>query len=115
MEQYIIPAAATIIVAIIEAVAARERKNEKKQRESAAAREEQDRQNREAKDEAHEKLMVMLIQSSWASIALSEATAHALQRGHTNGDMETTLDYATKVKHEQKEFLTKLGIHSILE
>ena len=115
MEQYIIPAAAAVIVAIIEAIAARERKRNKRDREDAAEKEAQDRSLREEKYQANEQLLVMLIQTSWASIALSEATAHALQRGHTNGDMEAALEYATKVKHEQKEFLTKLGIHSILE
>ena len=32
-----------------------------------------------------------------------------------NGDMHAALDYAAKVKHEQKDFLTKQGIQAILE
>lgn len=34
---------------------------------------------------------------------------------HCNGDMHAAIDYAAKVKHEQKEFLTKQGIQAILE
>ena len=60
----------------------------------------------------------MLIQSTTASIALGEATARAVQRipdAHCNGDMHAALDYAAKVKHEQKDFLTALGIHALYE
>lgn len=58
----------------------------------------------------------MLIQSTTASIALGEATARAVQRipdAHCNGDMHAALDYAAKVKHEQKDFLTALGIQAL--
>lgn len=107
MEQYVIPAAAMIVVAIIEAVAARERRNAKKEREEVAE---------QRKDQ--EDLMVLMIQGNWAAIALGEATARAVQRipdAHCNGDMHAALDYAAKVKHEQKDFLTKQGIESIYE
>ena len=40
---------------------------------------------------------------------------HAMQRGHTNGDMETALAYATDIKHKQKDFLAKQGIHALLD
>ena len=52
------------------------------------------------------------------AIALGEATARAVQRipdAHCNGDMHAALDYAAKVKHEQKDFLTRQGIESIYE
>lgn len=107
MEQYVIPAVAMIVVAIIEAVAARERRNAKKEREEVAE---------QRKDQ--EDLMVLMIQGNWAAIALGEATARAVQRipdAHCNGDMHAALDYAAKVKHEQKDFLTKQGIESIYE
>lgn len=103
MAEYIIPAAAMVAVAIIEAVAARDRKQVKKDRE-----EEQQRR----KDQ--QELVVLLIQSSGAAIALGEATAHALQRGHTNGDTEAALEYATTIKHKQKDFLTRQGVHDML-
>ena len=53
--------------------------------------------------------------STRASIALGEATAHAMQRGHTNGDMEAALKYAADVKHEQKDFLAEQGIHNLFD
>ena len=107
MEQYVIPAAAMVLVAIIEAMAARERRNAKKEREEEAE---------QRKDQ--EELIVLLIQGNWAAIALGEATARAVQRipdANCNGDMHAALDYAAKVKHDQKDFLTRQGIESIYE
>lgn len=69
----------------------------------------------EEKNKAQQKLMVLLVQSTRASIALGEATAHAMQRGHTNGDMEAALKYASDVKHSQKDFLAEQGIHNIFD
>lgn len=69
----------------------------------------------EEKSKAQQKLMVLLVQSTRASIALGEATAHAMQRGHTNGDMEAALKYASDVKHSQKDFLAEQGIHNIFD
>ena len=74
--------------------------------------EEEEKQRREAQDK-REKLHEVN-----AAIALGEATARAVQRipdAHCNGDMHAALDYAAKVKHEQKDFLTRLGIESIYE
>lgn len=107
MVEYIIPAAAGVVVAIIEAVAARDRRNAKKEREAEA---------KQRKDQ--EELVVLLIQGNWAAIALGEATARAVQRipdAHYNGDMKDALKYATDVKHKQKEFLAKQGVHAALE
>lgn len=67
------------------------------------------------KSQAQQRLMVLLVQSTRASIALGEATAHAMQRGHTNGDMEAALKYAADVKHSQKDFLAEQGIHNIFD
>ena len=47
-----------------------------------------------------------------------EATARAVQRipdAHCNGDMHAALDYAAKIKHAQKDFLTSQGIHAIID
>lgn len=107
MVEYIIPAAAGVVVAIIEAVAARDRRNAKKEREAEA---------KQRKDQ--EELVVLLIQGNWAAIALGEATARAVQRipdAHCNGDMKDALKYAADVKHKQKEFLAKQGVHAALE
>ena len=72
----------------------------------------------EEREHAREELQLLAIQSTNAAIALAEATAKAVQRipdAKCNGDMHAALDYAAKVKHEQKDFLTKQGIQAILE
>ena len=38
---------------------------------------------------------------------------NALKNGHANGETEAALQYAQKIKHEQKDFLTEQGIHAI--
>lgn len=51
-----------------------------------------------------------------ASMALAEATAQAVQRipdAHCNGDMHKALDYAAKVKNDQKDFLRKRAIDNM--
>lgn len=73
---------------------------------------------REERERNREKLDMVILKSTTASLALGEATAKAVQRipdAHCNGDMHSALDYATKVKNEQKDFLTSLGIHALHE
>lgn len=73
---------------------------------------------REEQDKAQKDLIVLLVQSTNASIALGEATARAVQRipdAHCNGDMHAALEYATSVKHKQKDFLTKQGVDALLD
>ena len=56
--------------------------------------------------------------SHWTMFALGEATAKAVQRipdAHCNGDMHAALDYASKVKHAQREVVSRCGIKSIVE
>ena len=67
------------------------------------------------KEQARQELILLLVQSTRASIALGEATAHAMQRGHTNGDLEAALAYATEIKHKQKDFLARQGVHALLD
>lgn len=70
----------------------------------------------EEREKAREEHEIFMIQGTNAAIALGEATARAVQRipdAHCNGDMHAALEYATKVKHEQKDFLTKQGIHAL--
>ena len=86
----------------------KQREKEEAEREKKAEKRERDR----------EKLDLLLLQTTAASIALGEATARAVQRipdAHCNGDMHKALEYAAKVKHDQKDFLTSLGIHSLHE
>lgn len=72
----------------------------------------------EEREKAREQNELFLIKNTSAAIALGEATARAVQRipdAHCNGDMHAALEYAAKVKHEQKDFLTKQGIHALYE
>lgn len=67
---------------------------------------------------AQQDLFLIIVQSTRASIALGEATAKAVQRipdAHCNGDMRTALEYATNIKHKQKEFLDRQGISALLD
>ena len=64
------------------------------------------------KNEDQQELILILVQSTRASIA------KAVQRipdAHCNGDMHSALEYATSIKHKQKEFLDRQGIHALLD
>lgn len=70
----------------------------------------------EAREKAREKNEVLIIKGMGAAIALGEATAEAIQRipdAHCNGDMHAALEYARKVKHEHKEFLTEQSVQAL--
>ncbi len=77
---------------------------------------EKEEKKREALDEAREKNEFMLIKCVGAAIALGEATAKAVQRipdANCNGDMHEALEYAQKIKHEQKDFITRQSIEHL--
>ena len=79
---------------------------------------EDDEEVQDKKNNGQKELVLILVQSTRAAIALGEATARAVQRipdAHCNGDMHRALDYATNVKHTQKEFLEKHGINALLD
>ena len=87
-------------------------RDKKKERE-----EEQRRKAAADREKAYEELMLIMIESNGAAIALAEATARAVQRipdAHCNGDMHAALDYAATVKHKQKDFLAKQGVNAIV-
>lgn len=70
----------------------------------------------EKKDEARRKNEVILIESVNAALALSEATARAVQRipdAQCNGDMHAALDYADQIKHKHRDFMTEQGINAL--
>ena len=72
----------------------------------------------EEREKNREELNRLQVKTNMASIALCEATARAVQRipdAHCNGDMTAALDYVKAVKHEEKDFLTGLGIHALYE
>ena len=85
----------------------------------AAVREKQERKlerERQNRDENRREFEKNLLATSNAALALGEATARAVQRipdAHCNGDMHAALNYAAKIKHEQRDFLTAQGIDSI--
>ena len=84
----------------------------------AERRMEKRQKERDVKEEAREKNELLNVQATWAAVALAEATARAVQRipdAKCNGDMHAALEYAAKVKHDQKDFLAKQGIHALHE
>lgn len=68
------------------------------------------------KDAARIQNEIIVIEGVNAAIALGEATARAVQRipdAHCNGDMHQALDYAAKIKHKHKDFMTAQGVDAI--
>jgi len=105
-----------LIIAVIEWRAAVDRKQAKKDREAAMQRAAEEKKHREEQDKNHEQLMRHIISNQNAVGSLVEATARAVQRipdAHCNGDMTTALDKVRQVKDDEREFLAKLGIHSL--
>lgn len=88
-------------------------------REAKREKEQEERHKKEAeREKAREELQILTIQGVSAAIALGEATAKAVQLipdAHCNGDMHDALNYAIKIKHKQKDFLTRMGIASVVE
>ena len=81
------------------------------ERRIAGKQREQDR-----KDEARRQNEIIVIEGVNAAIALGEATARAVERipdAHCNGDMHRALEYAEKIKHKHKDFMTEQGVDSI--
>lgn len=70
-------------------------------------------QLREEKELAREQNQILMIQSIGASLALGEATAHAIQTGKCNGEMTSALKYAQETKHAHKEFMTAQSVKSL--
>lgn len=86
-----------------------------------AEKERKERKARQAKvderERAREQSELCIINCINASLALGEATARAVQRipdAHCNGDMHAALEYAQKVKHEQKDFLNEQAIKAVV-
>lgn len=68
---------------------------------------------REEKELAREQGQIFLIQSVGASLALGEATANAIKNNRCNGEMTAALDYAQKVKHAHKDFMTAQSVKNL--
>ena len=94
-----------------------ERQIQKRDEKNSKQREQRQKQIDE-KEAAREQNLFLILQSVNAAIALGEATARAVQRipdAHCNGDMHAALDYVMKIKHEQKDFLTKQGLQGMYD
>lgn len=89
------------------------------QREEADKAERRRRQAiQDEREKAREQNELYIIRSLGATMALSEATARAVQRipdAHCNGDMKAALEYATKIKHQQKDFLHEQAVHGLYD
>lgn len=75
------------------------------------------RREREEKEKAREQFEINLLEQINATMALSEATAKAVQRipdAHCNGDMHAALKYAEDTKKRQRNFLNEKGIQAIM-
>ncbi len=87
----------------------------------AKKREDEEKERRkveEKREKLREQQELLLVQGVGAAIALGEATAKAVQRipdANCNGDMHAALEYAAKVKHEQKDFLARQGIEALYD
>ena len=96
-----------------ETARAEEDAKREKAREAEEAKLEAERTKQENSRKVFEK---NLLASKNAALAVSEATARAVQRipdAHCNGDMHAALNYAAKIKHEQRDFLAAQGIDNI--
>lgn len=94
------------------------RETSKSRTKSERLRKKPGREDMERRENLRQQQEFYLVQGVNAAIALGEATAKAVQRipdAHCNGDMHAALEYASKVKHAQKDFLAKQGINSIYE
>lgn len=93
------------------------RAEEEARREKARAAEDAKLEAERTKQENSRKVFEKnLLASTNAALAVSEATARAVQRipdAHCNGDMHAALNYAAKIKHEQRDFLAAQGIDNI--
>ena len=72
----------------------------------------------EENERNREKLQMLQIKCTMATMTATEATARAVQRipdAHCNGDMTAALKYVKEVKEDQKAFLTELGIHALFD
>ena len=75
-----------------------------------------EREDAEKREKARELYEIYLMKTVQASLALGEATASAIERipdAKCNGDMHAALEYAKKVKHEQKDFLNEQAIRAL--
>ncbi len=74
------------------------------------------RKELDAKEENREQLQYMTVKALDGALALSEATARAVQRipdAKCNGDMHKALEYEQEAKHDLENFLTRQGVNHV--
>ena len=79
---------------------------------------EQREREAEEQERAREDLELLNIKATLAALTLAEATANAVARipdANCNGDMHNALEYATGVKHEVRDFLTKQATKAVVK
>lgn len=84
----------------------------------AKKREDKRIEHQKHKEAMQKDQMVYMMRQVTASLALSEATARAVQRipdAQCNGDMHEALKFAHKVKCDYKDFLNKLAAENLME
>lgn len=72
---------------------------------------------RKEREKKQENLQLIILDSLNGAIALSEATATAVQRipdARCNGDMRAALDSVKETKRRQQAMITAAGIHNIM-
>lgn len=72
----------------------------------------------EEKERNREKISQLQLSCIMATMALSEATAKAVQRipdAHCNGDMTSALKGINTIRTEYRTFLTELGMHYLYD
>ena len=67
----------------------------------------------DAREQDRIKYELLSLRGTGAAIALGEACAVALKNGRANGETEAALEYARKIKHEQKDFLQEKAIQHV--
>lgn len=70
----------------------------------------------DTKEKNRENLQYMTVKALDGALALSEATARAMQRipdAKCNGDMHKALDYEQEAKHDLENFLTRQGVNHV--
>ena len=68
------------------------------------------------RERSREELLLLVVQSTGAAIALGEATAKVADQAsgtHCKEDIRSALEYAMEVKRKQKDFLSQQGIRAL--
>lgn len=68
------------------------------------------------RERSREELLLLVVQSTGAAIALGEATAKVADQvsdAHCKEDIRSALEYAMEIKRKQKDFLSQQGIRAL--